>query len=251
MRRVRTMRFAPGMHVFPGGAVEERDFAAIPMRGTADARGTRDDDALGRALLVCAIRETLEETGVLIACGEVAVDEEQRLAVEAGAGLSDVAISNGVHIAASQVPLWSHWVTPEIESRRFDVRFYVARLPEGQATRSAFGEADHVRWITPRKALQLHGQGELPMLPPTSATLAELADFSDVAAVLAHAPTRLIAPLLPHRAQDGSWSIVDAYTREVIHPVTEDRVISEVSGIVRTADGAMDSPASLGPAPTP
>jgi len=219
------------MHVFPGGRVEERDFEAVPVIGRPDSRGTRADPALSRALVVCAAREMFEETGVLLTEPSVLVPEADRARIEAGGDFGQLLLGMGAAVDACALPMWSHWVTPEIEPRRFDVRFYIAALPPGQRVCDVSGEADHVRWIRPGEALDLHSSGELPMLPPTSATLAELLPFATAADAVASATGRAIAPLLPHRYDDGSWAVIDAYDRSVIHPVTEARVISEVAGI--------------------
>lgn len=240
MRRVTAMRFAPGMHVFPGGRVEERDFAAVPLVGDPDLRGSRGEAALARALTVCAARETFEETGVLVTAPSVAATESVRAEIEAGGDFGALLEGLGVHVDAYALPMWTHWVTPEIEPKRFDVRFYVAVVPPGQRVRDVSGESDHVQWIRPADALVLHAAGDLPMLPPTSVTLSELTSFTCAADVVAHATDRTILPLLPHRDDDGRWSIIDAYDRSVIHPVTQARTISEVEGIhaVTRAEGA-------------
>ncbi|GAA3123133.1 hypothetical protein GCM10020001_049660 [Nonomuraea salmonea] len=54
---------------------------------------------------------------------------------------------------------WAHWITPEVETRRFDTRFFVAVLPEGQRTRDVGGEADQVVWQQPADALDLAHRG--------------------------------------------------------------------------------------------
>ena len=78
-----------------------------------------------------------------------------------------------------------------MEPKRFDTRFFLARLPEGQLTRDAGTEADRRLWVRPAEALE---QG-LGMLPPTRAVLEDLAAYDDVDAALA-AP-RTLTPILP------------------------------------------------------
>jgi 8-oxo-dGTP pyrophosphatase MutT (NUDIX family) len=236
MRRVAAMRFAPGMYVFPGGRVEDRDYGDVPVSGAPDLRG-----ASGDAVLVCAARETFEETGVLITTPSAVANESSRTEIESGGDFASLLRGLSARVDARALPMWAHWVTPEIESKRFDVRFYVAAVPAGQSVRDVSGEADHVRWIRPADALALHAAGELPMLPPTSATLADLEVFGSAAAAVAHAVHRTVEPLLPHRAADGRWSIIHAYDRSVIHPVTEARIISEVAGVRRTGPGGVSA----------
>jgi hypothetical protein len=83
----------------------------------------------------------------------------------------------------------AHWITPEIEPKRFDTHFFLARLPEGQVTRQAGTEADSRVWVRPGDAL------ELPMLPPTRAVLSELAAYDDVDSALA--AERTITQVMP------------------------------------------------------
>ena len=80
---------------------------------------------------------------------------------------------------------WSRWITPVVEPRRFDTRFFAAALPAGQRTRDVGGEASEVAWVTPAKALQDWERGEIRLFPPTAVTLSELAACGDVDTALA------------------------------------------------------------------
>lgn len=248
MRRVSSMAFAAGMHVFPGGSVDEADFADdIPWRqvAMADASTSPLDDPgrmnadgrLARALVVCAVRELFEETGVLVAVDHEGRTPERdadwdrdRRAVEASAAaLAGVLHRRGLAIDPRLLPLWAHWVTPEIEPKRFDVRFFVAFLPEGQLPDDASGEADHVRWITPVEAMASYAAGQLTMLPPTAATIADFVPLSDgtepvrdgvVDGVMRAARGRVVQPLLPRpRLRDDgelAWDLVDARDGSIV-----------------------------------
>jgi hypothetical protein len=92
---------------------------------------------------------------------------------------------------------WAHWITPEFEPRRYDTRFFVAALPEGQLTRDVSGEADTVAWMTAADAVTGVDSGAMLMLPPTYVTLRELAAFSTVEAVMDAAIERRIVAVLP------------------------------------------------------
>jgi hypothetical protein len=85
----------------------------------------------------------------------------------------------------------AHWITPEIEPKRFDTRFFVASLPAGQVCRVAGSEADERVWVRPQDALDRR----LQVLPPTAAVLRDLAAYDDVASALA--AERTITPTLP------------------------------------------------------
>ena len=219
LRRVQAMAAFGGMTVFPGGGVDPADVADVelPWFGPAPeewcgklSAGT----ALARGLVCAAVRETFEESGVLLAGpgpDQVVPDttewEAERQALEArDLSLSTLFADRGLYLRADLLQPWAHWVTPEIEHRRFDTRFFVAALPAGQRTRDVAGEADHVAWVRPADALAELARGERVMVPPTALTLEDLTEFDTVADVLAAAPARRVAPVMPklHRGDDGT-----------------------------------------------
>lgn len=221
-RRLGGMAFAAGMHVFPGGRVEEPD-ASSPWTGD-EARepfGLPPDGgatARFRALSAAAARETWEEAGVALASdasGPVTATPESP-----DADFVDWLAEHGFAVAGDSFQPWTHWITPEVESRRFDTRFIVTAIPEGQEAVDRGLESDLSSWFRPAEALDLNCAGSMAMLPPTVDALAQLAAFDTVAAVLADAATRRPRPWLPRPFQgsDGQiqWRIVDAYTGEPI-----------------------------------
>lgn len=184
----KALGFARGMYVFPGGALDE-----------ADSR-------LGDPWPVAAIRETFEECGVLLCEPPVSGD----LAPLRERDFEQVLTDLGAAPAVGSLHPFAHWVTPEVESRRFDTRFYAAALPAGQDLGEVTAEHDAVGWFSPGEAL------ELRILPPTAAVLAELRAFDDVASALA--PQRSPIPVMPAPIPDGdggiTWMLVNAYTGE-------------------------------------
>jgi len=208
LRRHVDMAFAAGMCVFPGGGVDKRDFDAdIGWVGPTPAEWARlldCDEAFARALVCAAVRETFEESGVLLAgpsAGEVTSTdgpewEDDRVGLERrDFSLAELLARRGLLLRADLLRPWAHWITPPTESvrRRYDTRFFVAALPAGQRTREVTSEADVVEWVRPADALdQLH-RGERPMMPPTIVTLEEIAGFASVADVLAadRSPARI------------------------------------------------------------
>lgn len=209
MRRVRSMEFAPGAYVFPGGAVDPRDGeAALAWSGPPPAEWATvfgADDTLARELVCAAVRETFEETLVLLAgpTPDTVVGDTRGDAWEADReALLDRSLSfggfldrRGLVLRADLLRPWAHWVTPKIEPKRYDTRFFVAAMPAGQRARDVSTEADRVAWVRPAEAAERGASGAWPMLPPTIATLAELAGFGTVADVLA--ARREIVPLEP------------------------------------------------------
>ena len=212
LRRTRTMAFAAGMYVFPGGSVDPRDetladdaWAGPPPAAWAGLLSA--DEALTKALVCAAVRETFEESGVLLAGtgpDDVVADttgddwEIDRAAlVDHSLSFAAMLDRRGLMLRADLLRPWAHWITPEVEPKRFDTRFFVAALPTGQRTRDVGGEADRVAWVRPADALAAADSGEMGMLPPTAFTLSELATYDDVAAVLAAGTERDVKPVLP------------------------------------------------------
>jgi 8-oxo-dGTP pyrophosphatase MutT (NUDIX family) len=205
LRRVQAMSFAPGAYVYPGGSVDDEDRDAdIRWSGAsadewAAAFGTDRSTAL--ALVCAAVRETFEESGVLLAGAgpddvlpDVSGDdwEAEREALEGRRqSLSQLLERRDLVLRADLLRPLAHWITPEAEPRRFDTRFFLAAVPEGQLTREAGGESDDRVWIRPEEALR----SELTLYPPTRSVLVDLSRYADVAAALA--AERPIRPVLP------------------------------------------------------
>ena len=229
LRRAGSMAFAAGMHVFPGGSVDQRDGDASPAwAGPAPdewARRLGCDEPLARALVCAAVRETFEESGVLLAgpsrttspststytvVGDTTADEweRDRLALlDRSLSMSGLLERRGLVLRSDLLAPFAHWITPEFEPRRFDTRFFAAALPAGQRARDISGEADHATWVGVRAAVRAHEDGEMAMLPPTIEALRDLAAYSDVAGALA-AP-RQLRPILPRLVEsDGALRLV-------------------------------------------
>jgi 8-oxo-dGTP pyrophosphatase MutT (NUDIX family) len=212
LRRQKSMAFAAGMYVFPGGSVDPRDegLGADAWVGptAAEWSGLLDaDERLATALVCAAVRETFEESGVLLAGpggSEVVADttgddwEADRLALlDRSLSLAEMLSRRNLLLRADLLRPWAHWITPEVEPRRFDTRFFVAALPPGQRTRDVGGEADRVTWARPDDVLNDFQAGALAMLPPTAFTLSELSAYSTVDEVLAAGDARDVKTVLP------------------------------------------------------
>ncbi|GAA1452514.1 NUDIX hydrolase [Nocardiopsis tropica] len=194
MRRVRSMGFAPGAYVFPGGGVDERDADGdLPWTGPSPrewARTLGTDVRMARALVCAAVRETFEETGVLLAsaperAGEpaIALDtaseewERDRLGlIDRSRSFTGVLSRRGLVLRSEWLRAWSRWITPRAQPRRYDTWFFAAELPPGQASRDVGGEADLTAWTEPSLVAPEWEAGRMPMLPPTAVTCAELAE---------------------------------------------------------------------------
>ena len=222
LRRQASMAFAGGMCVFPGGGVDPRDFdaevawAGPPVSAWAAWLGT--DEALARALVCAAVRETFEESGVLLAgpsADEVVADttaddwEADRVALEGRSmSLTDFLARRGLVLRTDLLGVWSGWTTPDFEPRRYRTWFFVADLPVGQLTRDVSSESDVVAWLPALEAVERVEGGTLGMMPPTYLTCLEVATYADPDAVLAASRGRSVEMFLPVLVEeDGGWTL--------------------------------------------
>jgi 8-oxo-dGTP pyrophosphatase MutT (NUDIX family) len=212
LRRQASMAFASGQYVFPGGAVDPRDESIhvewVGPKPDYWAEVFTASESLAISLVCAAIRETFEESGVLLAgpdADTVVADtsgadwELDRVAlINRDLAFADFLARRGLVLRADLVVPWAHWITPEFEPRRFDTRFLVAALPEGQVTREFGEEADQVEWVRPTVAIERWEAGEMAIMPPTLISLAEVGEYPTVAAAMAASADRTIFPVQPH-----------------------------------------------------
>ncbi len=219
LRRTRSMAFAPGAHVFPGGSVDPRDADAdLAWAGPDPAawgRVLNGPQELARALICAAVRETFEESGVLFAgpaTDAVVADTrgddweaDRRALIDRSLSLAGLLQRRGLVLRSDLLRPWARWITPELESRRFDTRIFTAALPAGQRARDVSGEADEVVWLSPAAAIAAARSGEILLMPPTAVTLAELARHDSASAALAARPD--MAPRQPgiSVSGDAAW----------------------------------------------
>jgi 8-oxo-dGTP pyrophosphatase MutT (NUDIX family) len=213
LRRVVGMAFAGGMTVFPGGGVDRRDAdAAVAWTGPEPEWWAERFDCavpLARALVCAAVRETFEESGVLLAgpdADSVVSDTRpyapaRKSLVEREFSLAQFLADAGLVLRADLLRPWANWITPEEEPRRYDTKFFIAALPVGQQADGSTSEADHAEWRRPTDAIDLWKAGERGLLPPTWMTLADLAELDTVADAMA--TDRTIGKVMPKVIRDG------------------------------------------------
>ncbi|MDO8777895.1 MAG: NUDIX domain-containing protein [Burkholderiaceae bacterium] len=205
-----------GAWVFPGGLVDAAD-ADVPVAGLSDERAnaTLAVEQGGLAFYVAAIRECLEEAGLLFATN--GMGQAVRLESDAGARLLDLrpALQSGtasmaeacrelqLRLAADRLFYVAHWLTPVGRAKRFDTRFFVAVVPQGQESAHDHVETlDHI-WIRPSAALAPENTRRL--MTPTRAVLELLTRFADTAALVEWARSpREVMRVLPRLATDAS-----------------------------------------------
>jgi 8-oxo-dGTP pyrophosphatase MutT (NUDIX family) len=211
LRRHAQSAFLPGAHVFPGGVVEEADFApeiAAPLcQGLSFDQAHRiieDVSPPERSLgfFVAAIREAFEESGILLAHSQRSIDERRMMRLggyraEVHANPSNFVSrlrEEGLNLATDALFYFAHWITPEVLPIRFDARFFVAAAPSGQEASPDGKETVQARWISPQDALEEHRKGMLKLAPPTFHSLSGLAEFRTADEAIASTYGKRIEP---------------------------------------------------------
>ena len=194
MRRPGGADFAPGAYVFPGGAVHAED--------------SQWKDSLAAA----AVRELFEEVGILLArngrrFARARDCDRVRALVAGGSPLGDALRSCGLEPALDRLALLTRWVTPALLSRRYDARFYLARLPAGQEVHSQADEVSDWLWIAPERALR---EPEITLVYATRKVLESVAGDADANGLFARTRRLTSVPIVePRMVQtESGWEIV-------------------------------------------
>ncbi|TCD01934.1 NUDIX domain-containing protein [Erythrobacteraceae bacterium CFH 75059] len=222
VERARALSFAGGAAVFPGGRVDDEDrcLAASLRVPRCDT-----DEAAHR---IAAIRETFEETGLLVATRQRVAPQAAaaaRRALEAGTPFARILEANGWDLDAEALTPFARWLPRGMShSRIFDTRFYLTDLGTGEVS-LAVDETENTRlfWTSADAALRRADDGRLRLIFPTRRNLERLARFRDFAAARAQAEAvgvRTICPAIVE--EDGSrWlTIPDGLG----YPVTRERL---------------------------
>ncbi|GAA1134315.1 NUDIX hydrolase [Nocardioides aquiterrae] len=222
LRRHVSMEFAGGMCVYPGGGVDPRDFdAAVAWAGPTPAEWAARlgcDEETARALVCAAVRETFEESGVLLAgtsSTDVVADttgedwEADRAALESRElSMTEFLNSRGLVLRTDLLGVWDAWLTPAFEPKRYRTWFFVASLPLGQVTRDVSTESSSVAWIPARVAAEQADTGDLALMPPTYLTSMEVGEHDSPEEVLAVAAARSVEMFCPTvEPLDEGWTL--------------------------------------------
>jgi 8-oxo-dGTP pyrophosphatase MutT (NUDIX family) len=235
LRRQASMAFAGGMCVFPGGGVDPRDFdASVSWSGPTPGRWATQlatTAEMARALVCAAVRETFEESGVLLAgpsSSEVVADttgddwEADRQALESkDLSFTSFLARRGLVVRTDLLGAWSAWCTPEFEPRRFRTWFFVAVLPPGQRTRDVSIESSSVSWCPASAACDAVDAGEIGMMPPTYLTCLEVAQHRTPDHVLAATTGRVVEMFTPAVEGEGPGATLSVPPR--LWPLVEAR----------------------------
>lgn len=196
-RRPEEMDTYAGVYVFPGGRVERTDWSS-PMlglvRGMTPAAaqqklGSTADPEACLGYWVAAVRELFEEAGVHFFLQQDSAHDlagasdlgarlaQKRAELQQGKyDLPTLMAAERLYCDVGRLSYFFHRVTPEHYPVRFDTRFYLAALPEGQSPLHSSEEVSESVWVSPKAALERNQGGNLRMMPPTIAVLRTLAE---------------------------------------------------------------------------
>jgi 8-oxo-dGTP pyrophosphatase MutT (NUDIX family) len=191
-----------GAFVFPGGKVDPQD-AQLDMAAHLDQSPHALHSTLNEAdihpttaaaLYVAAAREVFEESGILFALGATADHAAHATALVRDGLPFDAALARlQLRLHTQGLAPWSRWITPtmpSVSNKRFDTRFFVAAVPQGQTAVHDNVEATDSTWLTPRTALTMYRDGVIVLAPPQIMTLAHLSRYSSTQQALLEASSR-------------------------------------------------------------
>jgi 8-oxo-dGTP pyrophosphatase MutT (NUDIX family) len=215
VQRHHQLDFASSALVFPGGKVDAADHDPR-LRARCAGAAALDDASL--ALRMAALRETFEESGVLLARarGEATLLSQERVGpLEARyrgellarrVDLAAIAEREDLALACDALVPFAHWITPEFMPKRFDTHFYLAAAPPDQAAAHDGSESVDSRWIAPAQAIAEAQAGRLSIIFPTLRNVVKLARSRTVGEALERARAEPIVTVLPRvgRGADGA-----------------------------------------------
>ncbi len=232
VRRSAGMAFGASAWVFPGGKV-----AASDADPAWDALSEGDYDHYQRSLRIAAAREVFEESGLLLATGdgrELSANDCARFDAMRGLVEADPSLllklvrDAGLRLTLDRLLLFSHWITPTFEPRRFDTHFFLVQAPADQIVRHDGREAVDHAWAAPQDLLDRRRRGEARLMFPTRLNLEVLARSQTVAAAIAAARTQRVITVEPRleEREDGKVLVIPA---EAGYGLTEERM-TEIMG---------------------
>jgi 8-oxo-dGTP pyrophosphatase MutT (NUDIX family) len=206
VRRPVRSEFAADVYVFPGGKIDEADRSPAPAASLdVNLPGDAPDPP---AFRVCAIRELLEEAGVLLAVSASGATVQAdalrsfRWSLRGGEiDLWEIARSANLKLAVSELHPFARWITPEAMPRRYDTWFYLARFPDGQTPRHDEVETVDSLWITPREALRRAQTGDFPLVFVTEHHLGRMAQYDSIDDLMDSVTDSDLRPVMPRVVQ--------------------------------------------------
>ena len=217
VERHRRSGFLGGAVVFPGGKVDpedrSEDWEALTTPLSARAQAFAAEPVAARAFAVASLREALEEAAILPVTGDTldgtsAAALRTEIATPGGPSLSRALRERGLVLDTGRLEALSRWVTPVMESKRFDTRFYVLAMPANQHGAHDELETTGSFWATPEEILARWEAGEVQLAPPTSWTIGLFTGAADLDDAFAVARRSALSPIRPCFVNDGGQMVL-------------------------------------------
>ncbi len=217
VQRASRATFGASAWVFPGGRVDASDLADGASELTADVTNVEDAAGKGGApWRTAAVRETLEEAGVLLSIDPSAsilpdkgtVASMRTSVRDDGVDLADVLADHSIELDLGGLLEVGRFITPAGPPRRFDTWFFLAEAPDGQDVTPDGSEVVNARWVSPTAALELWHQDEFPLMSVTHRMLACLRRYRSVAEVVEHAASRPELRRVRVNDPDGAYEVL-------------------------------------------
>lgn len=228
VRRHGRSGFMAGAHVFPGGKVDAADsspemLALCQGHSEESAREalSEGDVAAPLGLFVAALRETFEEAGILLADGiDPGELEGARKALHDGEGFASILERFAMTLRLDAAIPQARWITPIVEKRRYDTRFFLAKAPADHDASHDAIETTAGEWLSPKAALAAAEAGRIVLPPPTLKTIQWLAAFPSADEAIAAARSQQTPELQPvFHNQEGT--LILSLPGDELHPVSE------------------------------
>jgi 8-oxo-dGTP pyrophosphatase MutT (NUDIX family) len=207
------IEFASGALVFPGGSVDaaDRDIAAQPeLYASTEGRGGPPLE-----FWIAAVRETFEESGILLArprghgdliaaTGAAEIETAHRTALcEGQISFAKILADNGLVLALDLLVPYAHWITPEKLPKRFDTWFFLAEAPPEQLGMHDGKESTDSVWLSPKEALDGGDSGRFTLPFPTTRNLIKLGKQASAGAALDDARGKPVITVMPVMTKNG------------------------------------------------
>jgi 8-oxo-dGTP pyrophosphatase MutT (NUDIX family) len=115
----------------------------------------------------------------------------------------------GVRVRPEALIPIAHWITPDAETRRYDTRFFLVRMPDDEEARHNAGETTELAWLTPREAIERCMRGEIMLPPPTWTTLKRMQRHQSIGELFAWARSVATVPAVqPRLAKDSQHAVL-------------------------------------------
>ena len=185
-----------GIWVFPGGILEDQD-QDIAKKNYCNgideqkAKAILNYDQESLTYWIASLRETFEETGALIANRDnnsffTPTEDEainlERLRSDLNNGkISFISILKQLKlkIALERLIYISHWITPDVETKRYTTRFFLTSLNEEVTMTHDDLEGTDSKWIGINEALEAHKAGRISLIMPTIKNLESISSYNN------------------------------------------------------------------------